>query len=132
MQMMLLEDQVKWFAKEYHCLIILKGKQDFVASPTEFEKIGGGNAGMTKGGTGDVLAGLVAGLYAKNTAWESAVAASFLNKKAGDDLYERMGFWFNASDLADQIPMTMKRLILGTGPKTAEPRNSNLELSENT
>ena len=40
-----------------------------------------GNAGMTKGGTGDVLAGLVAALYCKNEAFLSACAGSYINKK---------------------------------------------------
>lgn len=112
LKMMLLEDQVKWLAKQYNCFVILKGKQDFVAGGGEFEKVSGGNAGMSKGGTGDVLAGLVGALYAKNDPWVSALSASILNKKAGDDLYEKVGFWFNASDLADQIPLTMKRLLI--------------------
>jgi len=72
----------------------------------------GGNQGMTKGGTGDVLAGLVAALYCKNEAFLAASAASFINKKAGEDLAEKMGIYFNASDLADQIPKTMERLLL--------------------
>lgn len=112
MQNLKLEEQVKLFAKKYHCTLLLKGKSDLVASEDKFEEVKGGNAGMTKGGTGDVLAGLVAAFYCKNEAFLSAVAASFINKKAGEDLFEKMGYWFNASDLAEQIPVTMKRLIL--------------------
>ncbi len=70
------------------------------------------NGGRTKGGTGEGLAGLVAALYCKNEAFLAASAASFINKKAGADLAEKMGIYFNASDLADQIPQTMKRLLL--------------------
>jgi len=107
-----LEELVKRFAKQFHCTILLKGETDFVAFEDKFEEIKGGNAGMTKGGTGDVLAGLVAALYCKNDAFSSAVAASYINKKAGDDLYKEKGYWFNASDLANQIPRTMKELLL--------------------
>ena len=109
-----IEEQVKMFAKEYKCVVLLKGEKDIVASKDQLEIIEGGNSGMTKGGTGDVLAGLVAALYCKNDAFTSAVAASIINKKAGEDVYQKMGFWFNASDLADQIPQTMKRLLLST------------------
>ncbi|MCO6499918.1 MAG: hypothetical protein J5I47_06005, partial [Vicingus serpentipes] len=63
------------------------------------------------GGTGDVLAGLVAALYAKNEAFLSACAASYINKKAGESLFERVGYYFNASDLADEIPKVMKNVI---------------------
>ena len=66
---------------------------------------------MTKGGTGDVLAGLTAGLYAKNEAFASACAASYINKKAGDSLFEKVGVNFNASDLANEIPKIMKELF---------------------
>ncbi|OGG25769.1 hypothetical protein A2960_05510 [Candidatus Gottesmanbacteria bacterium RIFCSPLOWO2_01_FULL_39_12b] len=106
-----IEEQVKMFAKEYKCVVLLKGEKDIVASKDQLEIIEGGNSGMTKGGTGDVLAGLVAALYCKNDAFTSAVAASIINKKAGEDVYQKMGFWFNASDLADQIPQTMKSLL---------------------
>jgi hydroxyethylthiazole kinase-like uncharacterized protein yjeF len=107
-----LKEEIKSFAREYNCVVLHKGESDIVASPEKLQIINGGNAGMTKGGTGDVLAGLVAALYTRNDAWTSAVAGSYINKKAGEDLYQKSGYWFNASDLADQIPQTMKRLLL--------------------
>ena len=107
-----IKEQVKWFAKEFSCTILLKGEIDIIVSNDRSEVIEGGNAGMTKGGTGDVLAGLTAALYCVNDSFTSAVAASYINKKAGDALFDKMGFWFNASDLADQIPITMKKLLL--------------------
>ena len=67
---------------------------------------------MTKGGTGDVLAGLVAALACKNDSFLAASAGSFINKKAGDSLFKRVGPYFNASDLCDEIPKVMKELIL--------------------
>lgn len=105
------KEKVKWFAREYRCVVLLKGDVDLIASENDFMEIAGGNAGMTKGGTGDVLAGLVAGLYAQNESFTAAVCASLINKKAGDDLFKKKGYWFNASDLADQIPGTMKDLL---------------------
>lgn len=93
-------------------IILLKGPIDTVYSPDhEPIEISGGVPGMTKGGTGDVLAGLTAALYCKNDALTSAVTASFFNKKAGEDLFEKMGNYFNASDLVDQLPQTMKNLL---------------------
>ena len=82
-----------------------------VCVPGECRVIEGGNAGMTKGGTGDVLAGLVAALATKNDPFLSTIAGSFINKKAGDSLYETVGPYFNATDLANQIPVTMKELL---------------------
>lgn len=105
------DDATAEMAKKYNCVVLLKGEYDVVASPDDCVKIEGGNSGMTKGGTGDVLAGLVAALYAKNEAFLSATAASYINKKAGESLFERVGYSFNASDLADEIPKVMKEVI---------------------
>ena len=107
-----LEEQVEVFAREYNCVVLLKGEKDIVSSPTETVVISGGNAGMTKGGTGDVLAGLVAALYSKNDAFVSACAASYINKKTGESLFQRVGIYFNASDLADEIPKVMRELVV--------------------
>lgn len=104
-------DNALKMAKKYNLTIILKGEKDYVVSPEDTVEIKGGNAGMTKGGTGDVLAGLVVALYSKNPKFPSAVAASYINKKAGEALYERVGYYFNASDLADEIPRVMKNLL---------------------
>lgn len=103
--------QVKWFAKKYNCTVILKGPTDIIASPNDVRKVEGGNAGMTKGGTGDVLAGLIAALCCNNDPWLATRAGSYINKKAGDDLYKTVGPYFNATDLANQIPKTMAGLI---------------------
>ncbi len=106
-----LEKQVQIFAKEYGMVVLLKGEEDIVCSPNECVEISGGNAGMTKGGTGDVLAGLVAALACKNDLLLSAKVGSYINKKAGESLYKKVGYNFNASDLAEEIPMIIKNLI---------------------
>jgi hydroxyethylthiazole kinase-like uncharacterized protein yjeF len=100
-------DDVQTVAKKYHCSIVLKGERDIVCSPTQCLEIAGGNAGMTKGGTGDVLAGLIAALACKNELFLSACAGSYFNKKAGESLFAKVGYYFNASDLADEIPRVM-------------------------
>ena len=98
-------------AKKYNITILLKGEKDYVANRSKILEVPGGNQGMTKGGTGDVLAGLAASLYCKNDAFLSAVCASYLNKKAAESLYEKMGYYFNALDLAQAIPSVMKNLL---------------------
>lgn len=105
------KETVQEMAKKYNITILSKGVEDIVCSPTECVVVKGGNAGMTKGGTGDVLAGLVASLYSKNDAFLSACVASYINKKAGESLEKKMGIYFNASDLADEIPSVMSRLL---------------------
>jgi len=103
-------ENVAEMAKKYQITILLKGEKDYVASEKEMVQITGGNVGMTKGGTGDVLAGLTAALYCKNDAFLSAKSASFINKKAGESLAKRVGIYFNSSDLASEIPVVMKEI----------------------
>lgn len=105
------KEAVSEMAKKYSITILSKGVEDIIASPEKQVVVSGGNAGMTKGGTGDVLAGLVAALYSKNDAFISACVASYINKKAGESLEKRMGIYFNASDLADEIPAVMKHIL---------------------
>jgi NAD(P)H-hydrate repair Nnr-like enzyme with NAD(P)H-hydrate dehydratase domain len=93
-------------------LILLKGQIDTIYSPNrEPIEIEGGVPGMTKGGTGDVLAGLLAALYAKNDYLTSTITASFFNKKAGEELSKTMGNNFNSSDLIDQLPKTIHKYL---------------------
>ena len=106
------EENVWAMAKEYGCVILRKGEEDVVCSPKECVKITGGNAGMTKGGTGDVLAGLVAVLACNNDLFLAASAGSYINKQAGDELFKRVGYSFNSSDLVEEIPAIMAQLVL--------------------
>jgi NAD(P)H-hydrate epimerase len=98
-------------AKKFDIIVLLKGPIDIVSNGTQTVEIEGGNAGMTKGGTGDVLAGLTASLYAKNDAFLSACAASYINKKAGESLEKRVGLNFNATDLLNEIPVVLKEIL---------------------
>lgn len=106
-----LEEKALFFAKEYNCICLLKGAEDTVCSPQKCLTVKGGNAGMTKGGTGDVLAGLVGSLACNNDLWLAATAASYLNKKAGESLFKKVGLYFNSSDLAEEIPRVMKEYL---------------------
>lgn len=105
------QEKAKTLANILHVIILLKGQKDYIFSQDGEFCVEGGNAGMTKGGTGDVLAGLVAALASKNNPTIAALAGSFINKRAGDDLYQTMGPYFNATDLAHQIPNTMKAVL---------------------
>jgi hydroxyethylthiazole kinase-like uncharacterized protein yjeF len=105
-------DVISKFSKEYQNLtILLKGEKDLVCQGEKMVEIIGGNAGLTKGGTGDVLAGLVAALYAKNEAFLAAQAASYVNKKAGDELYKKVGVYYSAGDLVQEVPKVLANLL---------------------
>ncbi len=91
-------------SKSHNCTIVLKNVVDQIFSNGEGVLVNGGNVGMSKGGTGDTLAGLVLSLFAKNDAFLAASAASYINKKAGDELFKTKGAFFNADDLANKVP----------------------------
>ena len=93
--------------------ILLKGKIDQIIHQDQTFEVEGGNAGMTKGGTGDILAGLVAGLYTNNDALTSCLVGSHINKTAGDYLFNEVGPFFNASDLVEAIPKMLWREVKG-------------------
>jgi hydroxyethylthiazole kinase-like uncharacterized protein yjeF len=106
-----IQETITTYSKEHHNLtILLKGQKDLVCRGEEIVEVEGGNPGMTKGGTGDVLAGLTAALYCKNDSFLSAQVASFVNKKAGEGLAERAGVYFNAGDLVNEVPKTLHQL----------------------
>lgn len=98
-------------AEKYQCTIVLKGKEDMICDAKQCVINQTGNEGMTKGGTGDVLAGLIAALYCKNDAFLAASCGTYLNGLAGDKLYERVGRFFNASDLVNELARVMKEVL---------------------
>lgn len=99
-------------AKKYDCIIVRKGPETLVCSPDDSIIVKGGNAGMTKGGTGDVTAGVAVALLAKNEPFLAAAAASYLTKKAGERLKENDGYWYDAEDLAKEIGPTFNELVI--------------------
>jgi len=106
------KEPVEKMAGKYGCTIVLKGREDVICDTNQCVVNRTGNEGMTKGGMGDVLAGLIAALYCNNGAFLAAAAGAYLNGLAGDKLKEQMGIYFNASDLVKALPAVMKQALL--------------------
>jgi len=96
------ESDLEKAAKDCGAVIVLKGPEDQIVSPDgKSESVKGGNAGLTVGGTGDVLAGLIAGMIAQKVEpFEAAVNSSKLIKKCAEEL----GGTFRAVDVVNMIP----------------------------
>lgn len=96
-------------------IILLKGKIDTIISKNKIFCNKTGNAGMTKGGTGDVLAGLCAGFLAQSKdILQSAINAAYFNGLIGDILLKKKkGFTYLASDMAEEIKGIRKRIVVG-------------------
>jgi len=98
-------------AQVNNCTIHLKSINDYISDGKKTITVCGGNAGLTKGGTGDVLAGLVAALNTTNPQFLSCVVSSYLLKKSAEIVFESDHYWFNTSRIIDQIPKTLKHLL---------------------
>jgi len=98
-------------AEKYNCTIVLKGKHDYVSSGGELWENRTGNVGMTKGGTGDVLAGVVAALACTHDCLTSALAGIYMSGLAGDSLLERVGTFYNAEDVIEEFGRAWKEQV---------------------
>lgn len=82
------------FAEEYNVNLVLKGHKTIVASP-EGDLLYNdilGNAGMATGGSGDVLAGIIASLTAQGfDPFKSACSGVYIHALAGDIAKEKFG-----------------------------------------
>jgi NAD(P)H-hydrate epimerase len=92
-------------AKKLNAVVLVKGKVDIVCDSERIKLNFTGNPGMTVGGTGDVLSGIVGGLMAQKVdPFEAAVAGAFVNGAAGDFVASEIGFHMVATDIINWIP----------------------------
>ncbi len=95
-------------AKKLNATILVKGKTDIICDSKRAKLNFTGNPGMTVGGTGDVLSGVVAGLMAQHASpFEAAVAGAFVNGAAGDFVASEIGYHMVATDLINWIPQVL-------------------------
>jgi NAD(P)H-hydrate epimerase len=101
------------WAKKLSISVLLKSPVDIIASSDGRIKLNEtGNPGMTKGGTGDILAGLVGGFLSQGMDnFKAASCAAFVSGAAGDAIYRLKGFNYSASDVTGEIPYTVKRFF---------------------
>ncbi len=89
--------------------ILLKGKLDMIFNGRKFRLNKTGSPGMTVGGTGDCLAGLVAAIYSQgHSAWDSACLGAFINGRAGELAQNKLGYNFSASKMIEFLSEAMK------------------------
>ena len=100
---------VEKFAKEHSVTILLKGPTDIISNGSRTYLNPTNTSGMTVGGTGDILSGIIAGILARNRdALESAVISAYFNGLAGKMIQKKLGYHMTATDLLDALPAVMK------------------------
>ncbi len=101
------------FARDHNLIVVLKGHRTLVAKPDgEVWVNTTGNPGMSTGGTGDILTGMVAGMIAQNPdkVFEAVIAGVDLHGLAGDVAKEKMGEQcLVATDLIWAFPEAFRR-----------------------
>ena len=98
------------FAMEYCCVVVLKGANTVIASPNGdiFVNTTGSNA-LSKGGSGDVLAGVIASLAAQGvTPIKAACIGVYVHGRAADELVEDYGA---RGLLPHDLPLQIGRLL---------------------
>lgn len=92
-------------AKKVGGTIVLKGPVDLISDGISVKFNFTGNPGMTVGGTGDVLSGVIGGLMAMGvTPFRACTAGTFINGAAGDFVYSEKGYHIIPTDLLEWIP----------------------------
>lgn len=101
----------KALAKEYGVTLVLKGHRSVVAGGGQCAVNRTGNPGMAKGGSGDVLSGIIGAFLAQGlTPFEAAKWAAYFHGRAGDLAVRKKGrLGMLASDLIDYLPKAFSK-----------------------
>ena len=101
-------------AQEYGAVIVLKGPPTYIGTPGgEVYLMPNANSGMAKGGSGDVLAGIIVALLAQGLeAEEAALLAVHLHARAGHYAKKALGaFSMLPSDMVTALPQAFQELL---------------------
>lgn len=104
-----LEICTKQLSKKYDCTVVLKTHRTIICNGEDIFINQHGNSALAKAGSGDVLAGIIAGLLAqKCQPSEAARLGVYLHSRAGEIASEELTEY---SVLASDIPMHLQNAI---------------------
>lgn len=97
-------------ARDLDCVVLLKGHETCITDGTTHYRNKTGNPGMAVGGSGDVLAGMIAGLLGQGLPpIQAAACAAWLHGAAGDLAARDLGqYAMLPTDLLDRLPRLLK------------------------
>ena len=114
-------------ARHWNAVVALKGARTVIAAPGgERWQHEGGNVGLATSGSGDVLAGIIAGLAARGATLAQAAAWGVaLHARAGERLAERFGrLGYLARELCDVIPALLEQAAGDSADAASRPSGS--------
>lgn len=106
-------------AKQWQVTVVLKGAYTIVASSEGMARVSPfANPGLATAGTGDVLAGVIAGLSAQGLSpYDAAAAGVFIHAATAQSVQKELGdTGIIASDLLPTLPKTIKSIREGNPP----------------
>lgn len=101
------------FARRHGCVTVLKGPGTIVAAPDgRILRNTTGGSGLAKGGSGDILAGMILSLIGQGAgALEAAACAVWLHGRAGDLAQQALtAYAMTPQDLLEWLPAVFKEL----------------------
>jgi ADP-dependent NAD(P)H-hydrate dehydratase len=114
-------------AQRWNAVVALKGARTVIAAPSgERWQHEGGNVGLATSGSGDVLAGIIAGLAARGADLTQAVSWGVaLHARAGERLAERFGrLGYLARELCDEVPALLEQAAGDNADAATRPSGS--------
>ena len=103
---------VKKYAEKLGVTILLKGPIDIISNGKQIKLNDVHNEAMTVGGTGDVLAGIIGALLAKNVEpFNAARIGAFVNGYAGNLAFNKKSYGLISTDIIEEIPNVLKKFL---------------------
>lgn len=96
-------DLIRKLSDKYNTTVVLKGQIDVITEGDEYRLNDTGNAGMTVGGTGDILAGMITAYSTRMDLFEASCISTFILGRVADKLLDKMGYDYTASDILDNL-----------------------------
>lgn len=101
-------------ARELGCVLVLKGPGTITASPDGRARCNTtGNCGMAKGGSGDILSGMIASLIGQGAEpFDAAACAVWLHGRSGDLCQRQMtAYAMTPPDMVERLPEVFRELL---------------------
>ncbi len=99
------------FAKNNSLVLVVKGKKDYITDGDNYKWNDFGNQGMTVGGTGDTLSGVIGALMSKGmNVFNASRVGTYITCRAGDKAFDEVKWGLIPEDIIEKVPTLFKDL----------------------
>lgn len=106
-----LAERADSFAERTDSVLVVKGVEDYVTDGKTRKWNDFGNSGMTVGGTGDVLSGVIGALMSKGMdPFDAARTGVYMTCRAGDKAFEESKWGLIPEDIIEKLPAMFEDL----------------------